>query len=91
LHDAGDLEGLFRNAGFDDVEVRVETRQLQLPAARDFLWQYVHSTPLAGPIGKLNGEARAALERDVVAGWAEWAADGGLMCGQPILTVTART
>ena len=91
LNDAGELEGLFRNAGFDEVDVRTETRQLRLPAARDFLWQYVHSTPLAGPIGELNGEARAALERDVVAGWEGWAADGVLVCGQPILTASART
>jgi len=51
----------------------------------------VHSTPLAGPIGELNGEGRAAFERDVVAGWAGWAADGGLVYGQPILTASART
>jgi hypothetical protein len=69
----------------------METRQLRLPAARDFLWQYVHSTPLTGAIGELNGEGRAAFEREVVAGWAGWAADGGLMYGQPILTASART
>jgi len=91
LNDGGELEGLFRNAGFDKVRVRMETRRLRLPAARDFLWQYVQSTPLAGAIGELNGEARAAFERDVVVGWAEWAADGGLMYGQPILTASART
>ena len=91
LNDAGELEGLFRNAGFDEVDVRTDTRQLRLPAARDFLWQYVHSTPLAGPIGGLNDEARAALERDVVTGWAGWVADGGLVYDQPILTASART
>jgi hypothetical protein len=72
----------------DESEVAFLSR---LPAARDFLWQYVHSTPLVGPIGELNGEARAAFERDVVAGWSGWAADGGLRYGQPILTASART
>jgi len=91
LNDAGELEGLFRNAGFDEVDVRMETRQLRLPAARDFLWQYVHSTPLAGAIGELDAGVRAALERDVVAGWSGWAADGGLVYGHPILTASART
>jgi SAM-dependent methyltransferase len=90
LNDGGELEGLFRNAGFDEVHVRMETRPLRLPAARDFLWQYVYSTSLAGAIGQLNGEGRAALERDVVAGWVRWAADGGLTYGQPILTASAR-
>ena len=90
LHDSGELEGLFRDAGFDEVHVRMETAPLRLPAARDFVWQYVYSTPLAGPIGQLSDEGRAALERDVVTGWAQWAADGGLMYEQTVLTVSAR-
>ena len=90
LGDAGELERLFRSAGFEDVHVRRETRQLRLPAARDFLWQYIHSTPLAGAIGELNDEGRAAFEREVVAGWARWAVDDGLENGQPILTAFAR-
>ena len=91
LNDSDELQGLFLNAGFDQVHVRTEARPLRLPAGRDFLWQYVYSTPLAGTIGELNGEGRAALERDAVAGWAPWAADGGLTYEQPILTVSART
>ena len=90
LNDGGELEDLFRSAGFDEVQVRIDTRTLRLPAARDFLWQYVHSTPLAGPIGQLNGEGRAALERDVVAGWVRWEADGAVTYAQPILTASAR-
>jgi ubiquinone/menaquinone biosynthesis C-methylase UbiE len=91
LNDAGELERLFRNAGFDEILVRMETTQLRLPAARDFLWHYVSSTPLASAIGDLDGERRMALERDVVAGWARFTGDGGLTYGQPILTVTARS
>lgn len=90
LNDSGELEGLFRNAGFDEVHVRIETRPVRLPAARDFLWQYVYSTPLAGAVGQLNGEGRAALEQDVVAGWERWAADGGVRYEQPLLTASAR-
>ncbi len=90
LNDGGELKGLFREAGFDEVHVREETRLLRLPAARDFLWQYVHSTPLGGAIGQLNREGQAALERDVVAGWARWSAEGGLTSEQPVLTASAR-
>jgi hypothetical protein len=39
-----------------------------LPGPRDFLWQYVYSTPLAGALQQIDDERRAALERDVVAG-----------------------
>jgi ubiquinone/menaquinone biosynthesis C-methylase UbiE len=90
LNDSDELERLFRDAGFAEVEVHVKTRQLRLPAARDFMWQYIHSTPLSGPIAQLNDETRATLEREVVEGWARWALDGGLQYGQPVLTVSAR-
>jgi ubiquinone/menaquinone biosynthesis C-methylase UbiE len=90
LNDGGELESLFRSAGFDEVHVRLDIRRPRLPAARDFLWQYVHSTPLSGAIGQLNDEVRAALERDVVAGWGRWEAEGGLTYGQPVLTASAR-
>ena len=90
LNDTVEVEGLFRNAGFDDVHVRTDARSLRLPPAKDFLWQYVYSTPLAAPIGQLNDERRAALERDVVNGWKTWAANGGLVPEQPILTASAR-
>jgi ubiquinone/menaquinone biosynthesis C-methylase UbiE len=90
LNDSSELNRLFRHAGFSAIEVRTETPELRLPAARDFMWQYVYSTPLAGPIGELNDEARAALERDVVGGWTRWAIDGGLQYEQPVLTASAR-
>jgi len=52
---------------------------------------HASTAPLTGPIGELNGEARAAFERDIVTGSAGWSADGGLVYGQPILTTSART
>lgn len=90
LNDERELQRLFVDAGFRDATVRTETRPLRLPAAREFMWQYVYSTPLAGPIGELNDADRAALERDVVTGWTRWEADGGLQYGQPVLTASAR-
>jgi hypothetical protein len=62
-----------------------------LPAAEDFLWQYVFSTPLAEPAGKLDEERRAALQQEVVAGWAPFADDGGLVLEVDLTSVTART
>jgi ubiquinone/menaquinone biosynthesis C-methylase UbiE len=90
LNDERQLDHLFAEAGFRHVTVRTDARHVRLPAARDFMWQYVYCTPLAGPIGELTDEARAALERDVVSGWEGWAVDGGLRYAQPVLTVAAR-
>jgi hypothetical protein len=53
-----------------------------LPVARDFLWQYVHCTPLTGMLSNLDATRIAALERDVVAGWRPWSDDGGMTCEQ---------
>jgi len=78
LHDAGELEGLLRDAGFARVAARSAPKALRVSSPREFLWQYIHSTPL-GPA--LNGAAeakRAALERDVVARWQPFAVDGGM-------------
>ena len=48
---------------------RARTEKLRLPAPGEFLWQYVHSTPLAVVAAELGAESRAALARDVVARW----------------------
>jgi len=76
------IERLFRDAGFHDVAVRTYSKPLRLPAARDFLWQYVHCTPLTAMLANLDAARLAALERDVVRGWQPWSDDGGMRCEQ---------
>lgn len=68
LYKPQELESLTSSAGFRNADVRSETLSLTLPEPREFLWQYVHSTPLAAAVAQIDDEARAALERDVVAG-----------------------
>lgn len=91
LNDPRELERLLRAAGFTSVDVRVDRKEPQLPAPRDFLWQYIQSTPIAAAIAELDEPRRAALERDVVERWQQWATDGGLTYAQPILVGAART
>src|SRR3546814_7118652 len=43
LHDAEEIRSLVGDAGFHDVAVHVDTRELRLPAPEAFLWQYVHA------------------------------------------------
>jgi hypothetical protein len=88
LNDANEIDRLFRVAGFRDVEIRSEIKQFRLPSARDFLWQYLQSIPMAAAIAELDDAGRAALERDVAAGWEKWADAGGLTYLQPILMAT---
>jgi ubiquinone/menaquinone biosynthesis C-methylase UbiE len=90
MDDASELERLFRSAGFGEVDIRSETKRLRLPRPEEFLSQYIQSTPLAGAITQLDDKRRAALERDVVAGWQEWVEDSGMTYAQEILVAAAR-
>jgi hypothetical protein len=78
LDDPAEAREFLADAGLRDVSVQVDTKSLRLPPAKEFLWQYVQSTPLADALAQANDEARAALERDVVAGWESFTNEGVL-------------
>jgi ubiquinone/menaquinone biosynthesis C-methylase UbiE len=90
LHDTHELHDLMVAAGFREVQVKPKTLKLTLPAPAEFLWQYVHSTPLAGAVGQIDDEGRAALERDVAAGWQTFVQDGALVAELNIVVSTSR-
>jgi len=90
LREPATIEQLFRDAGFHDVAVRSYSKRLRLPAARDFLWQYVHCTPLVGMLSKLDAARHAALEQDVVRGWQPWSDEDGMSCEQGMHVAKAR-
>lgn len=81
LHDADAIRVMTTEAGFDDVRVEAEVVDFALPAPATFLWQYVHSTPLASIVGEIDPARRQALERDV---------DGDTSLAVRVTTVTAR-
>ena len=89
-HEPHELEKLASDAGFRDVEVRSKTLTLTLPAPADFLWQYVHSTPLAAAVATIDHNGRAALERDVVTGWRSFVKDETLADDVDVVLTTAR-
>lgn len=89
LHDEAELEGLLKDAGFRQVEVRADSPELSLPAPRDFLWQYVSSTPLAAVVAEAGDDARAALEHEVVAGWQDFSDRDGMHGRQRVVTAIA--
>lgn len=90
LNDTATIDQLFRSAGFHDVTVRSHEKVLNLPSPREFLWQYIQSTPLSGLVAEADGDVLAALERDVVTGWQPWVRDGGMSCQQGVIVTTAR-
>lgn len=90
LHDPSQLDGLLRGAGFHDVTVETTTKTLRLPPPADFLWQYIHATPMAALVAEADDDRREKLQSDVVAQWQDFVDHGSLVIDLPILTATAR-
>ena len=90
LHDTAEIHTLINGAGFRDVSVQADTKSLSLPPPEEFLWQYVHSTPLAGVVAQMNDEHRDLLEREVAAKWQEFVKDRALMLQVRMVVATAR-
>jgi hypothetical protein len=90
LHETTEVENLMSGAGFQDVSVQADTRSLRLPPPEDFLWQYVHSTPLAAAVAQVDDDRRGSLERDVVEKWQEFEQDRALLLQVRIVTATVR-
>lgn len=90
LSDPDEIRELAQGAGLREVVIQNKTKTLPLPAPADFLWQYVHSTPLVNVVQEASPEQRAALERDVCSKWAAFVSDGVLMLEVPMTTLIAR-
>jgi ubiquinone/menaquinone biosynthesis C-methylase UbiE len=90
LYEPEELEKLTSGAGFRVVEVRSKGLTITIPQPAEFLWQYVHSTPLAAAVAQIDDAGRAALERDVVAGWRSFVRDGALAFDVNAVLTTAR-
>jgi ubiquinone/menaquinone biosynthesis C-methylase UbiE len=90
LHDPATIERLYRESGFAEVTIRTDTKPLRLPAARDFLWQYVHCTPLTAIVSKLDAARMTALESDVLEGWRSWSQESGMTYEQGMNVAKAR-
>lgn len=90
LNDPGEMQALLADAGFASVATRTHTRNIQLPPAREFMWQYIYCTPLMALLPQSGTTETEALERDVVAGWQPWASGDGLRYEQSTLVSSAR-
>jgi hypothetical protein len=89
LHDPYELRRLATEAGFSEVHVRSSPKHLELPPPEDFLWQYVHSTPLAAVLSEVDDQRRAALTRDYATRCQGFVKNGGLAGEVNMTTLTA--
>lgn len=89
LHEREEICGLVGRAGFEDVRVESMVGSFSAPSPEEFLWQYVHSTPLSGAVAAVAADRRAALEREVCDGWRRFVEDGVLVVEARMTTVVA--
>jgi ubiquinone/menaquinone biosynthesis C-methylase UbiE len=89
LNDVDEIRQLARDAGFGQVDASKKTKSLNLPPASDFMWQYIHSTPLATAIAEGTDEQQRALEREVCERWQEFSSGDGLAIEVGMTTLTA--
>ena len=90
LHDGDELASLLESAGFREIEVRTAVKSLQVPAPEDFLWQYIHSTPLIEAVSKMDEAKRKAFERDVTSQWQPFVTDRTMTLQVGMTTAIAR-
>jgi len=90
LHDGDELAGLLKSADFRNIEVLTYTKTLEVPAPEDFLWQYIHSTPLIAAVAKTDEAKRTAFARDVTSKWQPFVANGSMTLEVGMTTAMAR-
>jgi SAM-dependent methyltransferase len=85
-----DMRGMLAEAGFADVRLSIEVHGIRYPSAAEFLRQEASSSPLAGPIGALDAEARDALIRELEAALRPRRDDAGVVLPIEVYTALAR-
>ena len=90
LHDTDEVRTLLEGAGFADVQAHSERMTLKLPPAEHFLWQYVNSTPVGDAASRLDEDARADLQQEVVTGWEPFGEDDALILEVDVTSAIGR-
>lgn len=88
LHDEDSLRQLMEESGFHNIHLRTFEKTFILPPSREFLWQYVQSTPLAALISEAGKDTKQALENDIVNRWKKFESNGTMTYQQNIVTST---
>lgn len=84
------IQRLMSEAEFRDTAVDAYKMVFHLPPPKKFLWQYVHSTPLAGIVAKAEKKALILLEREVIEKWDDYKKNSRLLYHQRVVVVDAR-
>lgn len=90
LNDTDTIQQLLSNTGFRETDIGAKNKMMSLPSPKDFLWQYVNSTPLAGVLAEADSELQASLEDEVAGHWQKFVDENGaFLYEQRIITASA--
>lgn len=88
LYETKEIRQLINEAGFRDLSIEEDNEMLILPPPREFIWQYINSTPLFSVVAKADKDARKSLEREVVEEWQDFVEDGVMKYQQRIVVTS---
>jgi SAM-dependent methyltransferase len=78
LGDSEKVRQLIVGAGFRDVKIRLAIELVRFPSAEEFIRRQISSSPLAGPVGQVDDNARTALVEDFSTAVQSYIDDDGL-------------
>ena len=90
LYETSEVREMMDSADFVDIDIRSATKELSVPPPRQFMWEYIHSTPLGTALVGLDEKRRAALERDVCTQWQRHSDNGSMTLRVGMTTATAK-
>ncbi len=79
LNDHNEIKEMIQDAGFKDVNVASEMKELRLPLPEDFLWQYMASTPLSSFIEKIDKDTYDEMENQIIEKWQPFVSNNNLI------------
>ncbi len=88
--DAPALRDELAESGFDDVRIEHDVLDVRFPSAQEYLRQEAASSPLAGPLGRLDDDTLVALVAELERGLAPRTDDAGIVFPMETSLVEAR-
>lgn len=89
LHASDKLRKLFFEAGFSNIDIAMMQKTLVVPSPREFLWQYLYSTPLAGKMAAAPRQTQCKVDHEVCSQWEQFAIDRHTRLDVQLTTVSA--
>lgn len=78
LFDAGIIRALFRDAGFQELQITVEQLDLELPSPHEFVLRHVSATPMSTGFFAASEAARQLVKEDVSKGLTQYTIKEGV-------------